>query len=110
MSFTGRTAMVIATLTALAACNPQEAATDITRQAARAVIVPVLATHMPSPLAQAGADCIIASATLDDLRALAVDYGNAPGTSTINTVTRLIAKPQVLTCFAQGAIPVIASM
>ena len=110
MSFTGRTAMVIATLTALAACNPQEAATDITRQAARAVIVPVLAVHMPSPLAQAGADCIITYATLDDLRALAVDYGNTPGTSTINTVTRLIAKPQVLTCFAQGAIPVIASM
>ena len=110
MSLTGRTGRVLIALTALAACNPQETATDITRQAARAVIVPVLAAHMPSPVAEAGADCIIQYATLDDLRALAVDFGNSAGTSTITNVTRLIAKPQVLNCFAQGAIPVIASL
>ena len=110
MSMTGRLGMVLTALTVMAACNPQETAQDITRQAARSVIVPVLASQMPSPLAEAGADCIIQYATLDDLRGLAVDFGNSAGTSTVQNVTRLIAKPQVLTCFAQGAIPVIASL
>lgn len=99
--------LVCAALTLLAGCNPQDAADQILRRTARAVIVPVLASEMPSPVAEKAADCIIASASSDELRAIAADIGNSAGSSTVANIRTLALRPDTVTCFVQGAIPLV---
>jgi hypothetical protein len=89
----------------LASCNPQETADQLIRETARSVIVPVLAQTMPAPLAEAGADCIIAAATPAELRSIAADIGNSAGTSTVASIANLATRPQALQCLTASAIP-----
>lgn len=105
MSQAWRVSWVICAVITLAACNPQETADQVIRQTARSVIVPVLAETMPAPLAEAGADCLIAAATPEDLRAIAADIGNTAGTSTVANIANLAARPQALRCLTAAAVP-----
>lgn len=95
----------LAVIVALAACNPQETADQLIRETARSVIVPILAQTMPAPLAEAGAECIIAVATPAELRSLAADYGKSAGTSTVANIANLAARPAALRCLTAAAIP-----
>lgn len=96
--------VLIAGLT-LSACDPAETTDQLIRETARSVIVPVLAETMPAPQAEAGADCIISAATPDELRALAADFGNAAGTSTIANIAALATRPQAVNCLVARSIP-----
>lgn len=98
-------AVFLGLVAALAACNPQETADQLIRETARAVIVPVFAQTMPAPLAEAGADCIIAAASPAELSGLAADFGNSAGTSTVANITALATRPQALRCLTAAAIP-----
>lgn len=89
----------------LTACNPQETANQLIRETARSVIVPVLAQTMPAPLAEAGANCIIAAATPAELRSIAADIGNSAGTSTVANIANLATQPAALQCLTAAAIP-----
>ncbi len=99
--------LALIALPLLAACNPQDAADQIMRKTARAVIVPVLSAEMPAPVAEKAADCIIASASPEELRAIAADIGNSAGSSTVANIRTLALRPDTITCFVQGAIPLV---
>jgi hypothetical protein len=91
----------------VSACNPQEAADQIMRKTARAVIVPVLSQEMPTPVAQRAANCIIDYAEPAELRAVAADIGNSAGSQTIENIRNLALRPQSVACFIQNSVPLV---
>lgn len=105
MRMTWRACSILIAGIILAGCNPQETADQLIRETARSVIVPVLAQTMPAPLAEAGADCVIAAATPAELRSIAADIGNSAGTSTVANIVALASRPQAVQCLTAAAIP-----
>lgn len=93
-----RTAMVVLTGAALAACSPQTLTDGVTDRAARAVVVPVLQNYMTAPQAEAAAGCVLANADSAEKRALARDVGVRAGTLTVQNVTNIIRRPATGAC------------
>jgi DNA-binding LytR/AlgR family response regulator len=104
-----RILLAIASIAALAACNPMELANQATKRAAKAVIVPVLAQNLPAPIAERAADCIIDAADPAELRALAADIGVSAGTQTVANISALALRPAAAQCMANATIPVLLS-
>ncbi len=95
-------------LVSLAACSPAEIATDVTRKAARTVVLPVVTATTPAPANELATDCIIANATNAELNDLARDIGNRAGTLTEQNVRAILAKPTTQACIAgKGLAPVV---
>lgn len=82
----------------LAACSPAALATDVTRRAAQTVVMPVVASVMPAPEAEAVTDCILLGATNAELNDLARDIGVRAGTVTTANIRAIIAKPATRNC------------
>jgi HAMP domain-containing protein len=101
-----RGALVLAAL-ALAACSPAEIATDVTRKAARTVVLPVVSATTPAPANELATDCILANATNAELNDLARDVGNRAGTLTEQNIRMILSKPATQACIAgKGLAPV----
>lgn len=105
MHLLGRAFWILMAGVFLAGCDPQETADQLIRETARSVVVPVLAQTMPAPMAQAGAECIIAAATPEELLAIAADVGNAAGTSTEANIASVASHPKAVRCLTAAAIP-----
>lgn len=99
--------MVLLGMAALAACSPAEIATDVTRKAARTVVMPVVTATTPAPANELATDCILANATNAELNDLARDVGNRAGTLTEQNIRTILAKPGTQACIAgKGLAPV----
>ncbi len=91
----------------LAACSPAQIATDVTRKAARTVVLPVVSSTTPAPANELATDCILANATNAELNDLARDVGNRAGTLTEQNIRMILAKPATQACIAgKGLAPV----
>ena len=92
----------------LAACTTGDPITDVTRQVARSVVLPVVQRFFPGPTSEAVTDCILNNATRDELISLARDVAVEAGTSTVQTVLTIGKRPETVQCIAQsGAIPLL---
>lgn len=102
-----RAAAVLALVAGLAACSPAEIATDVTRRAARSVVLPVITVTTPAPANELATDCVIANATNAELNDLARDVGVRAGTLTEQNIRTILAKPATQSCIAgKGLAPV----
>ena len=92
----------------LAACSPAEIATDVTRRAARTVVLPVVAATTPKPASDLATDCILANASNAELNKLARDIGVTAGTLTVQNIRTILARPATQACIAgKGLAPVV---
>jgi hypothetical protein len=101
-----RTFTVLA-MSVLAACSPQQLADNVTRQAAETVVTPVLDDYMTGPQAQGATACILDNAAPEEIRALARDVATVAGTTTVQSVLTIAARPATLACFASVGAPVL---
>ncbi|PZQ97186.1 MAG: hypothetical protein DI533_14255 [Cereibacter sphaeroides] len=93
---------------ALAACSPAQIGTDVTRRAARTVVLPVVSANTPEPAASLATDCILANASNRELNMLARDMGTRAGTLTEQNIRTILAKPATQSCIAgKGLAPVV---
>lgn len=83
----------------VAACTP-EARDDVTRDAARRAIRPVLVEQFPGVPVEPSVDCIIENANSRELLSLAADALTGPTASTAEIVSRIASRPETLTCLA----------
>ena len=95
-------------LTAFAACSPAEIATDVSRKAARTVVLPVVTATTPAPANELATDCIIMNASNAELNDLARDIGTRAGTLTEQNIRMILAKPATQACIlGKGLAPVM---
>jgi hypothetical protein len=90
---------------ALAACDPQSMADNVSRRAAADVVEAVVVQDMPAPAAKAATECILQAATVEETRALAADYGVIAGNGTVQNVRNLALRPAAQSCFAASGVP-----
>ncbi len=90
---------------ALAACSPQDFADQVGRRAATSVVMPVVATSMPSGPAQAATACIVENADASEVQALARDVAVVAGSSTRATIRAIALRPEAQACFAARNVP-----
>ncbi len=98
---------LIALTCVLAACSPARLAESVTRQAAETVVTPVLDDYMTGPQAQGATACILDNAAPEEIRALARDVATVAGTTTVQSVLTIAARPATLGCFASVGAPVL---
>lgn len=99
-----RTLLPLAVL-ALAACDPQAMADNTTRRAAADVVEAVVIREMPAAPAKAATECILQAASIEEVRALAADYGVEAGTLTKENIRNLAMRPAAQACFAASGVP-----
>ena len=92
-------------LTLLAACSPQQVAEDVTRAAAKSVILPVVAQRLPETQAEQVTACVLDNATGAELQILARDIGTRAGTRTVGIVADVLRRPQTVQCVAGLGLP-----
>lgn len=93
---------------ALAACTPLQQ-DNLTRDAARRVIKPVLAERFPGVPLEPATDCVIDNATRDELLALAADAVTGPTASTAEIVSDVVSRPATIECLAREGLPAVLS-
>jgi len=98
-------AAIVAVLV-LAACTPQ-ARDDVTREAARRVVRPVVAEQFPGVPVEPSVDCIIANAGSTELLSLAADVVTGPTASSAQIVTTIASRPEALRCLATQGLPAL---
>ena len=89
----------------VAACDPGALADKAVQRTASSVVFPVINLDMPAGPAQAATDCILTSASPDELRLLARDVGVEAGTSTKATIRDIALRPATQACFAANGVP-----
>jgi hypothetical protein len=102
-----RIALALATMALVAACDPADVADKAMKRTVQTVVFPVVNLDMPAGPAQSATDCILSTATSDELRLLARDVGVVAGTSTKATIRAIALRPEAQSCFAAAAVPPI---
>lgn len=102
-----RRSLALASVVLIAACDPAEVADKAMRRTAETVVYPVVNVDMPTGPVEAATDCILATATSDELRLLARDVGVVAGTSTKATIRAIALRPEAQSCFAAAGVPPI---
>lgn len=95
----------LALLLILAACSPTDVADKIGRRAAESVVLPIVSQYLPGPQAQGVTRCIIDNASANEIQTLARDIAVQAGSSTVQTVLGIAARPETLTCIAKAGLP-----
>ncbi|MFU8881400.1 MAG: hypothetical protein ACNA7Q_03460 [Rhodobacterales bacterium] len=90
----------------LAACTPADQ-DQLTRDAARAAITPVLVQRFPGVPVQPAVDCIIDNASGRELLSLAADSVIGPTANTAELVTNIVSRPGTLTCLLANGLPAL---
>ncbi|NGM47316.1 hypothetical protein G5B31_17400 [Rhodobacter sp. SGA-6-6] len=101
---TPKTLLPLAVL-ALAACDPQAMADNTARRAAADVVEAVVMREMPAAPAKAATECILQAASIEEVRALAADFGVEAGTLTKENIRNLATRPAAKACFAASGVP-----
>ena len=88
----------------LAACSPgfQD---ELARDAAKNAVRPVLQDRFPGVPVEPATNCVIDNASSSEILSLAADAVTGPTASTVETVTRIVARPETLTCLATEGLP-----
>ena len=89
----------------LTACSPTDVADKVGRRAAESVVLPVVSQYMPGPQAQGVTRCVIDNATANEIQTLARDIAVQAGSSTVQTVMGIAARPETLACITSAGLP-----
>lgn len=95
---------------ALSACSPQTVADNVARRAAKSVVNPVVAQYMPSGQAEVATGCVIDNANAGEISTLARDVGTRAGTTTVQTVMGIVARPATIQCLSSQGVPALMGM
>lgn len=100
-----RAATLLICLPFIAACDPQAVADKTTRRMAGDVVEAVVLRDMPAAPAKAATECILQAASVEEVRAIAADYGVEAGTLTKENIRNLALRPAAQSCFAASGVP-----
>lgn len=92
----------------LAACSPQMQ-DELTRDAARTAIRPVLEQRFPGIPLEPASDCVIENATSGELLSLASDAVTGPTANTSEIVSDIVSRPATIECLARQGLPALLS-
>ncbi len=101
-----RAVIVSLSLLAAAACTPQ-VQDDLTRDAARTAVRPVLEKNFPGVPLEPATDCVIDNATSRELLSLAADAVTGPTANTVEITMNILSRPATLECLATEGLPVL---
>ncbi len=90
---------IAATLTLSACATLEVAAVDTGREAAKAVVAPIVAETVPGPAGVVLTNCIIDNATGEELLVLAAQ-GATPDNITLTS--NILARPETVACATAG--------
>lgn len=80
---------------------------ELTRDAARTAVRPVLERNFPGVPLEPATDCVIDNATSRELLSLAADAVTGPTASTVEITTNILKRPATLQCLASEGLPVL---
>lgn len=98
-------AILLIGLPFLAACDPQAVADNTSRRMAGDVVERVVLRDMPAAPAKAATECILQAGSIEEIRALAADYGVEAGSLTKENIRNLALRPAAQSCFAASGVP-----
>ena len=98
--------LIIALTLFITACTP-EMQDDITRDAAKSVVRPILAERLPGVPLEPATDCIIDNANSRELLALAADAVTGPTASSVEIVAEIATRPDTIRCLAEEGLPAL---
>ena len=98
--------LAVAASVLLTACSPQMQ-DELTRDAARAAVRPVLEQRFPGVQVEFATDCVIDNASSGELLALAADAVTGPTANTVEIVSDVISRPATIECLAREGLPVL---
>ncbi len=90
----------------LAACTAEQQ-DDLTRDAAKTAVRPVLEERFPGIPLEPATDCIIDNASSREILTLAADAVTGPTASTVEIVGNIAARPETIRCLAEEGLPVL---
>ena len=97
---------LVASLIALVGCTTAQQ-DELTRDAARTAVRPVLERNFPGIPLEPATDCVIDNATSGELLSLAADAVTGPTANTVEIVSDIVARPGTITCLAETGIPAV---
>lgn len=89
----------------LVACNPQDAADAITRQAAASVATPLVENFMPPAQAAGVVSCLLDAATPAEIRSLAQHVGTTGSTVPLRLLVTVGTRPEAVQCLIASNLP-----
>lgn len=93
---------LIACLLVLAACDMR----GVYARTAREVVRPVMDTVLPPAQAEIATLCVVSAATPEELQLLARDVGNRAGSTALQVISSVSARPEAQRCFLAGGVTV----
>jgi len=98
--------IMIAAVFALTACTAQTQ-DELTRDAAKRAVRPVIAQRFPGIPLEPATDCIIDNASSRELLSLAADAVTGPTANTVEIVGNIAARPDTIRCLAEEGLPAL---
>lgn len=98
--------MAVLCAATLAACTPADQ-DQLSRDAARAAITPVLVERFPGVPVAPAVDCIVDNANSRELLSLAADSVIGPTANTVELVTNIVSRPDTLNCLLANGQPAL---
>lgn len=93
----------------LAACTPAQQ-DELTRDAAKRAVRPVLAERLPGVPVEPATDCIIDNATSREILSLAADAVTGPTANTVEIVSDIATRPETIRCLATEGLPALLTL
>ena len=90
----------------LAACTTQQQ-DELTRDAAKRAVRPVIESRFPGIPLEPATDCIIDNASSSELLSLAADAVTGPTASTVEIVGNIAQRPDTIRCLAEDGLPAL---
>ncbi|MCG6884482.1 MAG: hypothetical protein LJE62_12080 [Silicimonas sp.] len=100
---------LLALILVLAACTPMQQ-DNLTRDAAKSVVRPVLREKLPGIPVEPATDCIIDNASSGELLSLAADAVTGPTANTVEIVTDIASRPDTIRCLAAEGLPALLTL
>ncbi|MEO0918103.1 MAG: hypothetical protein AAFY31_14125, partial [Pseudomonadota bacterium] len=94
---------------ALAGCTAAQQ-DELTRDAAKRAVRPVLQERLPGVPVEPATDCIIDNATSGELLSLAADAITGPTANTVEIVSDIATRPETIQCLATEGLPALLSI
>ena len=93
----------------LLACTPAQQ-DELTRDAAKRAVRPVLEERLPGVPLEPATDCIIDNASAGELLSLAADAVTGPTANTVEIVSDIATRPETVRCLATEGLPVLLTL
>ncbi len=101
-----RPVLVAMTLPLLVACTAEQQ-DELTRDAAKRAVRPVLEDRLPGVPVEPATDCVIDNATSGELLSLAADAVTGPTANTVEIVSDIASRPETIRCLATEGLPAL---